>query len=152
MVPDFVRLGFTAATPLPNQGFPARFLAKVTGRKRADSRRMLEGIVFRMRSGCQWNRLPRELGDDSTIHRTFQRWVELRVLEGIWAVLVEGCEELGGVDWEWQSVDCSMGKARLGGRHWTQSHRPGQSREQEEYPGRRGWRTSERGSGWGQCP
>ena len=26
MVPDFVRLGFTAATPLLNQGFPARFL------------------------------------------------------------------------------------------------------------------------------
>ena len=26
MVPDFVRLGFTTATPLPNQGFPARFL------------------------------------------------------------------------------------------------------------------------------
>ena len=24
--------------------------------------------------------------------------------EGIWAVLVEGCEELGGVDWEWQSA------------------------------------------------
>ena len=29
MVPDFVRLGFTAATPLPNQGFPARFLGPV---------------------------------------------------------------------------------------------------------------------------
>ena len=86
-----------------------------TGRKRADPRRMLDGIIFRMRSGCQWNRLPRELGDDSTIHRTFQRWVELGVLEGIWAVLVEGCEELGGVDWEWQSADCSMGKARFGG-------------------------------------
>jgi putative transposase len=71
-----------------------------TGRKRADPRRMLDGIIFRMRSGCQWNRLPRELGDDSTIHRTFQRWVELGVLEGIWAALVEGCEELGGVDWE----------------------------------------------------
>ena len=28
MVPDFVRLGFTAATPLPNQGFPARFLVQ----------------------------------------------------------------------------------------------------------------------------
>ena len=86
-----------------------------TGRKRADPRRMLDGIIFRMRSGCQWNRLPRELGDDSTIHRTFQGWVELGVLEGIWTVLVEGCEELGGVDWEWQSADCSMGKARLGG-------------------------------------
>ena len=66
-----------------------------TGRKGADPRRMLDGIIFRMRSGCQWNRLPRELGDDSTIHRTFQGWVELGVLEGIWAVLVECGEELG---------------------------------------------------------
>ncbi len=39
--------------------------AQGTGRKRADPRRMLDGIIFRMRSGCQWNRLPREIGDDS---------------------------------------------------------------------------------------
>ena len=31
MVPDFAHVGFTAATPLPNQGFPARFLAPVSG-------------------------------------------------------------------------------------------------------------------------
>ncbi len=61
--------------------------SKATGRKRADPRRMLDGIVFRLRSGCQWNRLPRELGDGSTMHRTFQRWVELGVLERVWAVL-----------------------------------------------------------------
>ena len=114
---------------------------KARGRKRADQRKMLEGIIFRMRSGCQWNHLPRELGDDSTIHRTFQRWVGGGVLEGIWAALIEECQELGGVDWEWQSADCSMGKARLGGRHWTQPHRPGQSWEQEEHPGGRSWWT-----------
>ena len=34
---------------------------KARGRKRADQRKMLEGIIFRMRSGCQWNHLPREL-------------------------------------------------------------------------------------------
>ena len=68
--------------------------------------------------------------------------------------LVEGCEELGGVDWEWQSADCSMGKARFGGggRDWTQPHRPGQSWEQEEHRGRRGRRTPERGGGWSQRP
>ena len=88
---------------------------KGKGRKRVDQRKMLEGIIFRMRSSCQWNRLPKELGDDSTIHRTFQRWVERGVLEGVWAVLIEGCGELDGVDWEWQSADCSMGKARFGG-------------------------------------
>ena len=88
---------------------------KTKGRKRVDQRKMMEGIIFRMRSGCQWNRLPRELGDDSTIHRTFQRWVGCGALEGIWAVLIEECQELGGVNWEWQSADCSMGKARFGG-------------------------------------
>ena len=44
---------------------------KARGRKRADPRQMLNGIIFRLRSGCQWNRLPKELGDDSTIHRPF---------------------------------------------------------------------------------
>ena len=92
---------------------------KGRGRKRVDQRKMLEGVIFRMRSSCQWNRLPKELGDDSTIHRTwhrtFQRWVERGVLEGVWAVLIEECRELDGVDWEWQSADCSMGKARFGG-------------------------------------
>ena len=67
---------------------------KATGRQRVAPRRMLDGIIFRMRSGCQWNRLPKELGDDSTIHRTFQRWVQLGVLERIWSVLVKECEEL----------------------------------------------------------
>ena len=88
---------------------------KSKGRNRVDQRKMLEGIIFRLRSGCQWNHLPKELGDDSTIHRTFQRWVGCGALEGIWAVLIEECQELGGVNWEWQSADCSMGKARLGG-------------------------------------
>ena len=88
---------------------------KAKGRKRVNQRKMLEGVIFLMRSSCQWNHLPRELGDDSTIHRTFQRWVEGGVLERIWAVLIEECRELDGVNWEWQSADCSMGKARFGG-------------------------------------
>ena len=71
-------------------------------------------------SGCApaatGTRLPKELGDDSTIHRTFQRWVELGVLERIWAVLVEECEELGGCGMGMGSLrDCAMGKARFGG-------------------------------------
>jgi putative transposase len=88
---------------------------KPTGRKRIDQRRALDGIIFRLRSGVQWNQLPKEFGDDSSVHRTFQRWVGLKVIDQIWAALVSDCEELGGVDWEWQSADGAMGKARLGG-------------------------------------
>ena len=32
---------------------------KARGRKRADPRQMLNGIIFRLRSGCQWNHLPK---------------------------------------------------------------------------------------------
>jgi len=88
---------------------------KGTGRKRIDQRRALDGIIYRLRSGVQWNQLPKEFGDDSSVHRTFQRWVDRQVFEHLWAVLIADCDELGGVDWEWQAADGAMGKARLGG-------------------------------------
>jgi putative transposase len=88
---------------------------KSTGRKRANPRLMLNGIIYRMRSGCQWNHLPRELGDDSTIHRTLQRWEACGLFSQIWATVQSRCEELDGVDWEWQSADTATGKARMGG-------------------------------------
>jgi putative transposase len=89
--------------------------SKPTGRPRIDQRAALDAIIFRMRSGCQWNRLPKDFPDDSSVHRTFQRWVEMGVLDLIWASLLEECEELGGVNWEWQAADGAMGKARFGG-------------------------------------
>ena len=88
---------------------------KTTGRKRIEQRRALNGIIYRLRSGVQWNQLPKEFGDDSSVHRTFQRWVARQVFERIWATLVADCDELGGVGWEWQAADGAMGKARLGG-------------------------------------
>jgi putative transposase len=88
---------------------------KSTGRPRVDQRAVLDAVIFRLRTGCQWNRLPKELPDDSSVHRAFQRWVDLGLLDRIWAALIEGCEELGGVDWEWQAADGAMGKARFGG-------------------------------------
>ena len=48
---------------------------KATGRKRVDQRRMLNGVVYKMRTGSRWNSLPKELGDDSTINRAYQRLV-----------------------------------------------------------------------------
>jgi putative transposase len=86
-----------------------------TGRPRIDQRAALDAIIYVMRTGCQWNRLPKEFPDDSSAHRTMQRWVSLGLLDRIWAVVVEQCEELGGVDWQWQAADGSMGKARWGG-------------------------------------
>jgi transposase len=30
-----------------------------TGRKREDARKILDGVIFRFRTGCQWNHIPR---------------------------------------------------------------------------------------------
>jgi len=96
---------------------------KCTGRPPADRRKVLNCIIHRMRSGCQWNQLPKELGSDRTAHRYFQRWVRNGVLQKIWRKLTRACDELGGVDWQWQSADAAMGKARFGGIMWARTRR-----------------------------
>ena len=88
---------------------------KRTGRRPANWRQVLNGIIVRMRTGCQWDQLPRRFGPKSTVHNWFQRWVEGGVFEKIWAVLVTECDELEGVEWKWQAADGVLGKARLGG-------------------------------------
>lgn len=88
---------------------------KSTGRDREDARKILDGLIFRFRTGCQWNHIPKVYGDDSTIHRTFQHWVALGLFEKLWALLVTECDELEQVNWEWQAADTMLGKARGGG-------------------------------------
>jgi putative transposase len=88
---------------------------KRKGRKRVNQRDALDAIIFRMRSGVQWNHLPKELPDDSSVHRTYQRWLKADILGRIWAQLAADCDQLGGLDWEWQAADGWLGKARLGG-------------------------------------
>ncbi len=85
------------------------------GRPRADLRQVTNGVIFRLRTGCQWNQLPRIFGDDSTVHRWFQRFASDGVLEELWSILVSECEQLGAVGWRWQAADGCMGKARFGG-------------------------------------
>ncbi len=85
------------------------------GPARTPARPIVDAVIYRGRTGCQWNRLPREYPDDSTVHRHFQRWVERGVFARLWAALVERCEDLGGVAWEWQAADGALGKAPKGG-------------------------------------
>ncbi len=88
---------------------------KKRGRPRSCFRKILNGIIYRMRTGAQWNRLPKEFGDDGTVHRWFQRWCKDRIMNRIWSALATRCNDLAGVFWDWQAVDTRMGKARFGG-------------------------------------
>ena len=84
---------------------------KATGRKRVDQRRILNAIIHKWRSDCPWNRLPKELGDDSTSHRAFRRWLHLGVFAQVWAMLEEEWDGLEGVEWERPMANGAMAKA-----------------------------------------
>jgi len=85
------------------------------GRPALPHRQVVNGILYVLRTGCQWNHIPRVYGDDSTIHRCFEYWCEVGLFKKLWAQLVKECDELNGVQWKWQAADCMLGKARFGG-------------------------------------
>ena len=43
------------------------------GRPAVSFRKVLDGILFGLRTGCQWKMLPKVYGSGSTCHRRFQQ-------------------------------------------------------------------------------
>ena len=60
---------------------------KPTGRKPCPARPILDALIFRLRTGCQWNHLPKVYGDDSTIYRRFRHWIQIGLFEMVWLLL-----------------------------------------------------------------
>jgi putative transposase len=90
------------------------------GRPRADLRKVANGIFYVLRTGCQWNAVPREFGSGSTLHRYFQAWTSLGVFRRLWKACLVEYDELKGIQWNWQSVDGAMTKSPLGGEKYRQ--------------------------------
>ena len=86
-------------------------------------RNVVTGILYVLRTGCQWKAMPAEFGSGSAIHAYFQEWVLRGVFEKLWRLALEEYDDLQGIDWEWQSLDGAMTKAPLGGeKNRSQSH------------------------------
>ena len=109
------------------------------GRPRVDRRQVLDGILYVLRTGCQWKAAPSEFGSASTLHRYFQEWTQMGVFLVLWKAALREYDELEGIDWGWQSLDGAMTKAPLGGeKNRAQSDGPRQVRHQA-FPSY-GWR------------
>jgi len=104
------------------------------GRPIVPFRQVLDGVLYVLRTGCQWKALPREYGSGSTCHRRFQAWVEAGVFERLWARLLTRYDELRGIGWRWQSLDSVMVKAPLGGRKQAPIRRIGGSAARNGIP------------------
>lgn len=84
------------------------------GRTRMDDRKAFAAIVYVLRTGIQWNALPRELGASSTVHDRFQEWERAGFFEELWRAGLAEYDEMEGIEWEWQAIDGAMTKAPLG--------------------------------------
>ena len=112
------------------------------GRKPMDYRRVFEGIVYVLRTGCQWKALSKErYGSASSIHAYFQRWEKAGVFLKLWQAGLAEYDEMEGISWRGQSVDGAMNKAPLAqeevGRNPTDR---GKKRKQKKFAGGRAWR------------
>ena len=85
------------------------------GRPRLSMRKVVNGILYVLHTGCQWKAMPREFGSGSAIHAYFQEWVAVGVFEELWRMALEEYDGLKGIDWKWQAVDGAMTKSPLGG-------------------------------------
>jgi putative transposase len=85
------------------------------GRARVDDRRVFGAILYVLRTGCQWNALPKELCSSSTAHRRFQEWEAGGFFRALWEAGLTEYDELQGIEWEWQAVDGAMTKSPFGG-------------------------------------
>jgi transposase len=112
------------------------------GRRPILPRRVFEGIIYVLRTGCQWKALSKErFGSPSSIHGYFMRWMNAGFFLALWRAGLAEYDDMEGIAWQWQSIDGAMVKAPMAlettGRNPTDR---GKKRKQAPYPCGRAWR------------
>lgn len=88
-----------------------------------DNRRVVEGIVYRYRTGMPWRDLPREVfGPWQTVWKRHRRYAEDGTWDKVLAQLLAQADAAGKVDWT-VSVDATISRAH---QHGTNTTRPDQ--------------------------
>jgi len=85
--------------------WPRRRCRSNRGRPRSEPRGVLNGILYVLRTGCQWKMVPREYGSGSMLHKYFQEWTKKGFFRRLWAAAAEKYDGIKGLDWEWQVID-----------------------------------------------
>ena len=85
------------------------------GRPPRGDREMLGAILYVLRTGLQWNALPRESGASTTVYERFRAWEREGFFPRLWAAGLAEYDELVGSDWEWRSLEGVLTTAPCGG-------------------------------------
>ena len=94
---------------------PRRSKSPKGGRPRVADRRAMSGILYRLRTGCQWDAIPSEFGSRSTCYRRFVEWTQAGVFRMMHIEMLLYYDEERGIEWAWASLDSASVKAPKGG-------------------------------------
>lgn len=120
LMPDAM---WEAIEPIVAERIAPRPRKNGAGRPRADRRKLMNAIFYRLRTGCQWKAIPRCVAPGSTAHDFHQVCVEHGVFEELWRRGLK-CYDAGkGIQWQWQCMDGSMTKAPLAARRLAPTRR-----------------------------
>jgi transposase len=80
----------------------------IVGRKRADDRKTINGILYVLNTGCLWHDMPRRYGAYQTAWRRLKWWSR----EGVWNKILSAAQErayaIGKLNLEIVAVDSTL--------------------------------------------
>ena len=82
-----------------------------TGRPAHDHRRIVNGMLWILRTGAPWRDLPARYGPWQTVASRFYRWRKAGVWERLLATVQQQADSAGRLDWEVHYVDGTVVRA-----------------------------------------
>jgi hypothetical protein len=74
----------------------------------------MSGILYRLRTGCQWDAIPAEFGSRSTCYRRFVEWTAAGVFKMMFIEMLLYYHQERGIDLAWASLDsASVGPGQV---------------------------------------
>lgn len=81
------------------------------GRPRHDARLVVDGILWRYRTGAPWRALPEVFGPWQTVYARFRRWQRDGTWARVLAHLQQAADARGEVDWDLHCIDATTIRA-----------------------------------------
>lgn len=80
----------------------------IVGRKRADDRKTINGILYVLMTGCRWHDMPRRYGAHQTAWRRLNWWSKIGVWNKILSAAQEQAYSIGKLNLEIVAVDSTL--------------------------------------------
>lgn len=81
------------------------------GRPNEDHRRIINGILWILRTGALWRDLPERYGSHGTVSSRFYRWQQAGIWQRILQELQQQADARGDLNWQVHSVDGTVIRA-----------------------------------------